>query len=102
MSPVVRLVALVASWALWAAPFILPKRRTPAGATGRIELRARWGISLEGIGVALVYVHGPRAWAADIPLWRGILGAVFAAAAISLAWAAVSHLGKQWRFDAGL
>jgi protein-S-isoprenylcysteine O-methyltransferase Ste14 len=54
------------------------------------------------VGFALVYIHGPRVWAAPVELWRTGLGAAFGVIAIVLVWGAVGNLGKQWRFDAGL
>jgi len=101
--PEIRLVALVAAWFAWMLPFVLRRRRTPDRNTkAHIDPRARWGILLEMIGFAVVYAHRPGEWAAAVEPWRAVVGAVFGALAIALAWGAVGHLGKQWRFDAGL
>jgi protein-S-isoprenylcysteine O-methyltransferase Ste14 len=57
---------------------------------------------LEGIGFAIVYLHRPHTWAASLPDWRAAVGTVFAVSSTLVAWTAVRHLGRQWRFDAGL
>jgi protein-S-isoprenylcysteine O-methyltransferase Ste14 len=97
------LVALVVAWFAWALPFALQRRKIGGrDPRARIDPRARWGILLEMCGFALIYLHEPRTWAASIATWRAILGALFAAFGVALTWSAVHHLGKQWRFDAGL
>ncbi len=103
MRPEIRLIALAAAWLAWGLPFVLQSRKTSGRrASARVDPRARWGILLEMIAFALVYVHGPRAWAAPVEPWRAAIGAVFALLGIALVWGAVGNLGKQWRFDAGL
>jgi protein-S-isoprenylcysteine O-methyltransferase Ste14 len=100
--PEIRLIALVAAWFAWVLPFAINRRKAAAKTAARVDPRARWGIVLEMIGFGLVYMHGPKVWATPIQPWRAGLGAIFGACAITLAWTAVGHLGKQWRFDAGL
>src|SRR5262245_14776115 len=104
MSPVVRAAALLAAFGLWSLAFFVKIHRTRGGqkTEARIDPRARWGIMLEAIGYALVFMHGPRAWNGSVPMWRTSLGAIAALSATALAWASVGHLGRQWRFDAGL
>jgi protein-S-isoprenylcysteine O-methyltransferase Ste14 len=105
MRPEIRLLALAAAWVVWGLPFVLQRRRRPsnrADSQARIDPRARWGIVLEMIGIGVVYVHGGAEWAASVEPWRAAVGALFGIIGIALVWDAVGHLGKQWRFDAGL
>jgi protein-S-isoprenylcysteine O-methyltransferase Ste14 len=68
----------------------------------QIDPRARVGIVATMIGFMGVYLHRPITWSAPIPAWRVALGAALALPSIVLAWSAVRHLAKQWRFDAAL
>jgi protein-S-isoprenylcysteine O-methyltransferase Ste14 len=105
MRPEIRLLALSAAWLVWGLPFVIQRWRRPStrgDQHARIDPRARWGILLEMIGFGVVYIHGRVEWAASVEPWRVAVGALFGAIAIALAWDAVGHLGKQWRFDAGL
>jgi protein-S-isoprenylcysteine O-methyltransferase Ste14 len=105
MRPEIRLLALTAAWVIWGLPFVLQRWRSRSNRRdphARIDPRARWGILLEMVGFGVVYVHGPVGWTASVEPWRVAVGALFGAIGIALAWNAVGHLGKQWRFDAGL
>jgi len=101
VSPQLRLVALALLWLMWVLPFLL-HTRTRRSVKAQVDPRARWGIVLEGIGFAMVYLHRPATWATSLPVWRAAVGLAFAAPSIFLARNAVRHLGRQWRFDAGL
>src|SRR3954468_4582399 len=91
------LVILAIAWLAWMAPFFLVKRG-PAAQT--VDRRARWGIVLEGVGFALVWLK--PLWIAQPELWRIALGATALALGPLLTWTSALTLGRQWRFDAGL
>jgi protein-S-isoprenylcysteine O-methyltransferase Ste14 len=101
MSPLVRLILLLVAWVAWMLTFFLfrPKQRQKAVT---VATKARWGIILEGLGFWTTYAHRPDTWASELPYWRFGLALLLALAGISLAWASVRSLGRQWRIDAGL
>ena len=101
MTAEIRPIAMVVTWALWVAPFLL-NRVKGQGTAARIEPRARVGIVLVGCGFAVANTHRPAVWNSPLELWRAVLALVFGLCAIALAWKSVGNLGKQWRFDAGL
>lgn len=95
--PVVVIGILVIGWVAWAAPFFLVKR---GPAAQMVDRRARWGIALEAVGFALVWMK--PAWIADPAPWRLVCGAAFYGLGALLSWTSAIALGRQWRFDAGL
>src|SRR6478672_546159 len=88
---------LAAGWMAWMIPFFLARRGGPAQTLDR---RARWGIVIQGIGFALLwmndYVHRSPSIARIIP------AVCFFVLASLLSWTSARTLGRQWRFDAGL
>jgi protein-S-isoprenylcysteine O-methyltransferase Ste14 len=62
---------------------------------------SRWGIFLEGIGFALVWLpirpQGFEKSAASL-----IVSMLLGPPSVALAWAATRHLGKHWRYEAAL
>jgi protein-S-isoprenylcysteine O-methyltransferase Ste14 len=101
MNPHARGILFFLLWMAWWLPFFIlrPKNR---GKAVRKDVRARWGIVMEAIGYAAVFLHRPEFWTRPTPLWRILPGVALAVTAILLSWTAVTHLGRQWRVDAGL
>jgi len=95
--PAYTYIALVLGWLVWGAPFV---RRPNKEKTTQVDRRARWGILLVGVGVALLWQG--RFWVNALPTWRLALSLVFFALASILSWTARAALGRQWRLDAGL
>lgn len=85
------------AWLAWMAPFFLVKRG-PAAQT--VDRRARWGIILEGVGFAIVWMK--PLWIPHPRMWRVVPGAVLLVLGPLLTWTSALTLGRQWRFDAGL
>src|SRR5438876_144371 len=95
---VVHFLVISLAWFVWAVPFFRNRGRTPKAAV--VDARARWGIALEGVGFALVWMNPYWQRPASVP---GIaIGLVFVAIAWVLAFGAVPALGRQWRIEAGL
>lgn len=100
MKPEIRVGILIAGWCLWVAQFALFRQKGEKAV--RVLPAARWGMVLNGVGFALAYAHTPAVWRSPLEVWRAVLGAVLMLAGAVLANAAIRHLGKQWRFDAGV
>ena len=88
---------LAVAWLAWMAPFFLVTRG-PSAQT--IDRRARWGIVLEGVGFAIVWMK--PLWIPQPGMWRVALSVVSLALGALLTWTSALTLGRQWRFDAGL
>jgi protein-S-isoprenylcysteine O-methyltransferase Ste14 len=89
---------LAAGWAAWAAPFFLIKREGAQAQT--VDRRARWGIVIQGIGFAILWMNN---YVARSPSTARIAASVgFLTLGSVLSWTSARTLGRQWRFDAGL
>lgn len=98
--PGLQRVAYIEIWVCWLAGllvFVL-HRRPAAGQAKVVRAPAsRWGIVLVSIGFALVFlVYSTK------PVWSLVISMVLGPLSVALAWWAVRHLGKQWRFEAAL
>lgn len=78
-------------------PFFLTRRGGPAQTLDR---RARWGIFIQGIGFAVVWMNSY--FARSPSATRIAASAAFLALGGLLSWTSARTLGRQWRFDAGL
>jgi len=83
---------------LWLAPFLFAKRGS--GSLTAVDRRARWGLLLEAIGIALVLQS--HFWTATELSWRTAASVVFFLLAALLSWTATRALGRQLRFDAAI
>ena len=90
---------LTLGWLFWLMPFVMAQRRHTRAA-GTLDLRARWGVIIQGISYALLWQN--RFWLRPLKPWQPIASVVLFAVGITLAWSATRALGKQWRVDAGL
>jgi len=104
MIGVVTLILVFLAWFIFGAIFLLRKRPPKAEESKRVAA-AKWGITLQGAGFALVgSFHRAYWW----PFALSRLGELaLAAAAVVLAYAscffclrAVQTLGKQWTYEA--
>lgn len=101
VSPVWRLAIFLGSWAVWFSALIELRHHRLQKAV-RVDSKGRWGIGLQMAAYGLACMQGPELWSSDLELWRAVAGIVIALVSIALFWSAVTRLGKQWRFDAGL
>jgi protein-S-isoprenylcysteine O-methyltransferase Ste14 len=88
---------LAAGWIVWMIPFFLTRR---GGTAQTLDRRARWGIFIQGIGFAILWMNNYFARSPS----RGRIAASVACLALGgvLSWTSARTLGRQWRFDAGL
>lgn len=93
------LAVLIACWILWAAPFLLKRARGPGPEAVETAPVSRWGMILEAIGFAVAW-RSRMGWAPALPLVLASM--LLAPVGVIGAWWSVRHLGKQWRFEAGL
>ena len=91
----------VACWVAWVLAFVRARRRAAAPSTAARAPASRWGIVLQGVGFALVFVH-VRPAGMEKSTASLVASMVLGPASVWVAWAAVGHLGKQWRFEAAL
>jgi protein-S-isoprenylcysteine O-methyltransferase Ste14 len=94
-------VVLSAFWFAWAYPFIFraPHNQKRASITRFGPTRA--GLLLEGLGILVAFAC--RIPVESAPPWWRLAGAiVLGPLAAVLSWAAVRHLGRQFRVNAGL
>lgn len=91
-------IELIACWLAFAYVFFFrverPKGRTPAAT----EHAAMWGLLLETIAIFIAWFRLPL----EFGVGRVVAAMVLAPVAPALAWWAVSHLGQQFRIQAGL
>jgi protein-S-isoprenylcysteine O-methyltransferase Ste14 len=85
-------------WILWAYPYIF---RAPHGQK-RASITAAWptrvGLLLQCTAILLAFLFRSP----DPSFWRLLCALLPGPVAIALAWSAVTHLGRQYRFTAGL
>ena len=94
-------VVLIVSWCAWAYPFIFraPHKQNRPSITAIGPTRA--GLFLESLAIVLAFAcRLPPQPTSEV--WRIAGAAVCGIAATILSWAAVRHLGRQFRVHAGL
>jgi protein-S-isoprenylcysteine O-methyltransferase Ste14 len=88
-------------WIAWSLGF-LRARRVAAGQK-KVERApvSRWGIGLQFVGFSLVFAYvRPAGFEKS---WESLVASiVLGPPSVALGWAAVRHLGKQWRYEAAL
>jgi protein-S-isoprenylcysteine O-methyltransferase Ste14 len=92
-----RYALAVALWIGWGLPF-LHKALAPRERAVVKDSTARWGVILVGVAFGLCW----GVPAQEVDLWRISAALVFAGIGIVTTRAALRHLDKQWRVDAGL
>lgn len=83
---------------LWLAPFLVAKRGS--GSLAAVDRRARWGLLLEVIAIALM-LQTPF-WTMTMFSWRTTAAVICLSLAALLSWTATRALGRQLRFDAAI
>jgi protein-S-isoprenylcysteine O-methyltransferase Ste14 len=95
------LVELVLCWAAWALPFLRARRLT-AGRKKVVRAPvSKWGIVLQMLGFWLVFAYvRPAGFEKS---WPSLIASmILGPPSVALGWAALRHLGKQWRYEAAL
>ena len=93
----IALAELYACAVAWFLPFFKARRRA-AGQKKVVRATAsRWGIVLQSIGSLLIYPVGATKSVPSL-----VISMLLGPLSVALGWAAVRHLGKQWRFEAAL
>lgn len=80
-------------------PFLLNRKRG-GGQAQTIDRRARWGIFVQGIGFAIIWMNNYVARSPSAA--RVVASLTFLTLGGILSWTSARTLGRQWRFDAGL
>jgi protein-S-isoprenylcysteine O-methyltransferase Ste14 len=88
---------LGAGWIVWMTPFFLARH---GGAAQTLDRRARWGIGIQAIGFAIVWMN--HDWTRSPSIARIVPAICFLILGGVLSWTSARTLGRQWRFDAGL
>ena len=83
---------------LWLAPFLVAQRGS--GSLAAVDRRARWGLLLETIAIAMMLQSG--FWTATELSWRTVASSVCFFLAALLSWTSTRALGRQLRFDAAI
>ncbi len=89
---------LLVCWILWAVPFFLRTRQQPKNRESVTAPTSKWGIAVQAVGFFLAWLRSTRL----NPPPMLIASMILAPAATWLVWRAVTHLGKQWRIQAGV
>jgi protein-S-isoprenylcysteine O-methyltransferase Ste14 len=89
---------LIVCWLLWAVPFFLRTRQQPKNRESVTAPVSRWGVAVQAAGFFLAWLRSTR----GNPPAMLIASMILAPLATWLAWRAVTHLGKQWRIQAGV
>jgi protein-S-isoprenylcysteine O-methyltransferase Ste14 len=101
MFRIVALIELALCWIAWVLAFRKPRQQA-VGQKEAVRVPAsRWGIVLEGIGFFCVWFQlHPIGFQKSAPSL--VASMILGPPAVALVWAATRHLGKQWRYQAGL
>ena len=84
-------------WLAWMIPFFLARG---GGRAQTLDRRARWGIFIQGIGFAILWMNSY--WNRTPSILRTLPAVCFLILGGVLSWTGAITLGRQWRFDAGL
>jgi protein-S-isoprenylcysteine O-methyltransferase Ste14 len=96
-----RWIELVVFWLAWAYPFLFRAPHVQKRASITVAWPTRIGLLLECAAIFLAFAirmpsgEGPGVWRIAAATICGVIAAV-------LGWTSVTHLGRQFRFHAGL
>ena len=97
----VAVIELMLCWFAWALGFV-GARKKASGQKKTVRARASWlGFFLQAIGFSLVWAY-VRPAGFEKSAFSLIASMIIAPLSAALAWSAVRHLGKQWRYEAAL
>jgi protein-S-isoprenylcysteine O-methyltransferase Ste14 len=97
----VAFLELMVCWFAWWYPFIFRAPHVQKRQSITLATPTRIGLLLESIGIAMAFIfHLPSGESPG--LIRILLSMAIAPIAPWMAWGAVKHLGRQFRFNAGL
>ena len=91
---------LATGWLLWLMPLLLAAKRRNRTPPAELDLRARWGLVLEGVAYSILWQS--KFWERSPTGGRAAFSILFFLLASILSWTAAGALGRQWRIDAGL
>lgn len=94
-------IELLALWVLWFAPYVLLAPKVQKRKSITVSGASRLGLLLEVLGIAVLWVvrvPGAPRTSAEALIVALILGSV----ACVMMWTAITHLGRQFRIQAGL
>jgi protein-S-isoprenylcysteine O-methyltransferase Ste14 len=98
---IVAWLELLALWVLWFSPYVLLAPKVQKRQSITVTGPSRWGLLLEVAGIAVLWIvrvpDPPRTGAAVL-----MVALILGLAACLAMWQAVTHLGRQFRIQAGL
>jgi len=98
VAPLYDYLIVMGGIALWLTPFL--KAQWGGSSLVRRDMRSRWGLLLECIGVTIMLQS--RFWSVSPALWRVAGSVVCFVMANLLSWTSAKALGRQLRFDAAI
>jgi protein-S-isoprenylcysteine O-methyltransferase Ste14 len=94
-------VELTVFWLAWAYPFIFRAPHVQKRKSITVVAPTRIGLLLECTAIFIAFIF--RMPSSDAPgVWRVAASMICGALAAVLGWTSVTHLGRQFRFHAGL
>jgi protein-S-isoprenylcysteine O-methyltransferase Ste14 len=95
------LAELVLCWVAWSLAFVRPRRQAAIHKSIISAPASKWGILLVMVSFALAWSYvGPAGFEKSS---LSLIASMFLGPpSVALAWGAVRHLGKQWRYEAAL
>jgi protein-S-isoprenylcysteine O-methyltransferase Ste14 len=101
MLQIAAVVVLALCWALWLLAFVGARERA-AGQKKVVRVPvSKWGIALQMLGFSLVFAY-VRPLGFEKSALSLIASMILGPPSVALGWAALRHLGKQWRYEAAL
>jgi protein-S-isoprenylcysteine O-methyltransferase Ste14 len=94
-------VELVVFWSAWAYPFIFRAPHVQKRESITVAGPTRVGLFLECLAIALAFLFRIPS-GQPLETWRIAASLVCGPIAAGLGWTSVTHLGRQFRFHAGL
>ena len=94
-------IEILALWALWFAPYLLLAPKVQKRESITVTGASRLGLLLQVVAIAMLWVvrvpGAPRSSTAIL-----IVALIFGSIACVMMWTAITHLGRQFRIQAGL
>jgi protein-S-isoprenylcysteine O-methyltransferase Ste14 len=101
MLQTVALVVLALCWIAWVLVFAAARKRIVKRKKAVRAPVSKWGILLQMLGFSLVFAYArPPGFEKSWPSLAASM--ILGPPSVLLSWAALRHLGKQWRLEAAL